>query len=112
MFRNYIIRNDIYPDEIEDNNTFRQQKCVILEKETKIGPIYELIKVGRGNRYYYEEGDMIAESTIKRDLYYFIAYVDSDEKALEIASRFVKEEAQNNTIYKIKWVDQHYSIFD
>jgi hypothetical protein len=96
MFRNYIIRNDIYPDEIEDNNTFRQQKCVILEKERDALIVLNNEEV----------------KTKVRDLYYFIAYVDSNEKALEIASRFVKEEAQNNDIYKIKWVDQQYSIFD
>jgi len=111
MFKNYIIREKIYSDEIHSENIFRPQKCIILEKERRAGPIHELSKIKRG-RGGYEIGEEIAEEIIVKDLYYFIAYVQTDEKALEIAARWIEEEKLQNNIYKIKWVDQHYSIFD
>lgn len=97
MFKQYIIRNEIYHDEIHDENTFRQQKCVILEKQR-----HPLVNIN---------GEQV--KVIDRDLYYFIAYVYSDEKAIEIATRWITEERQkNNEIYKVKWVDSNYSIFN
>ena len=97
MFKQYIIRKEIYHDEIHDENTFRQQKCVILEKQR-----HALVNI---------YGEKV--KVIVRDLYYFIAYVYSDEKAIEIAMRWITEEHQkNNEIYKVKWVDSNYSIFN
>jgi hypothetical protein len=97
MFKNYIIRKDIYDDEIHDESTFRIEKCVILEK---------------GRHALIEIKDEKVKVIVK-DLYYFIAYVNTDEKALEIAARWIKEESQNNQIiYTIKGIDSQYSIFN
>lgn len=96
MVKNYIIRNELYHDEIHDENTFRQQKCVILEKQRQahIDIKGERVKV------------------IVKDSYYFIAYVDSDEKALEIASRWIQEDSQKEDNYSIHGIDHYYSVFD
>lgn len=97
MVKQYIIRNEIYHDEIRFENRFNQQRCVILEKQR-----HALVNIN---------GEQV--KVIVRDLYYFIAYVKSDEKAIEIATRWITEERQkNNEIYEVKWVDSNYSIFN
>lgn len=111
MVKHFINRKEIYHDEIRFENRFNQQRCVILKSEKKEGPLYEFNKIPRG-RGLYEMGEKISDYSIATYWSYFIAYVDSDEKALEIASRWIQEDSQKEDNYSIHGIDHYYSVFD
>lgn len=108
MVKNYIIRNDLYEEEVRLEKGLSQQVCVMLKYNCKPTDIYETHREGG----LLVQDNMIYEKAVLNGFDYLIVYVSDDEVALKLAERWIEEEKHKGKKYSLVGVDYTFSIFD
>jgi len=105
MVRNYIIRDELYPEETRLECGISQQTCIMLEYDWVAKEEYA---TSRQNGILFQEDLLYTNVTIK-ETDYLMVYVADIELALRLAQRYVDESDKN---YSVIGVDSSYSVFD
>ncbi len=109
MYKHFIIREYLYPEEVYNPQILNQQICVNFDYEEEMEESFELIKQ---NSIYIQGEKMNNKSCIRSSTIKVIFYVTTDALALELATRWINESKQKNKGYKIIGIDRYYSALE
>lgn len=109
MYKHYVIRNQLYPEEFYDPKILNQQICVNFDYEESVNESFELIKENN----LYSIGERTSLKTTRRSsMIKVIFYVNNDKLALELANRWINEPKQKSQGYRVIGIDRYFSVFD
>ena len=109
MYKHYVIRNQLYPEEFYDPKILNQQICVNFDYEESVNESFELIKENN----LYSIGERTSMKTTRRSsMIKVIFYVNNDKLALELANRWINEPKQKSQDYRVIGIDRYFSVFD
>jgi hypothetical protein len=107
--RHYHIRNELYKEEYRPADGIPQRIAVLVDHAYPNMDIYETIQ----HKGYIETGDIIQRNAPQRSgLVHVLFNLKDEELALQLAQRWVNEEAQKKLDYRVIGIDHYYSVFD